>query len=545
MKIKLVLLIAVILGFFLRFYMLGGVPAGLTSDEADTGYDAYSILVNGRDQWGAFLPIASFKGFGDNRSPLYTYLVVPSVALFDVSSFAVRFPSAIAGVLSIIFLFLLTKILFDEMTALVSAFLLAVSPWAVGLSRQGIESNVGMLFIIAGLYFAIRGLNQKKYLFISVILFVSSVYTYTSYLVITPLILGSLFFFYRKKFQKMKREVIILGALFLIGVLPLFFLSSASSRFSQVGIGQDITSKGLIEVLNQKIGACQEQVPGIVCRSIDNKIILFVTTFFQNYLHHFSFDFLFLKGTTTQFSLLPERGLLYLYEVIFLVAGAYFLVRKKNFLILVLLLCSVIPDAMSGGGHHSRASAMIPFLMILSSVGLIGLVKSVKRFKVEKYVGFVVACCILFAVFTFFLTYITFFKNNYSSYSQYVYKELSKDLLIQKNNYSKVYVSNYLNDTQQYIFYLFYNKIDPKKVQTKKGISYKNESGGFITVKQIDNIYFDNFIANPKIPEYYTLDKKSLFIAHPDAFRKEIVSLKKYKDLSGGTIFEAVEYKEL
>jgi 4-amino-4-deoxy-L-arabinose transferase-like glycosyltransferase len=96
MKTKLALAVIIIVGFFLRFYMLGSVPAGLTSDEADTGYDAYSILVSGRDQWGQFLPITSFKGFGDNRSPLYTYLVVPFVGLFDLSPFAVRLPSALA-----------------------------------------------------------------------------------------------------------------------------------------------------------------------------------------------------------------------------------------------------------------------------------------------------------------------------------------------------------------------------------------------------------------------------------------------------------------
>lgn len=545
MKTKLALVVIIIIGFFFRFYMLGSVPAGLTSDEADTGYDAYSILINGRDQWGKFLPITSFKGFGDNRSPLYTYLVVPSVALFDLSAFAVRLPSALAGVFSVLFIFFLAKIMFDEVIGIISSLFLAISPWSIGLSRQGIESNVGILLVIAGLYFILRGLNEKKYLFISAILFIASIYTYTSYLVIAPLLLASIFFINRKKFLKKKKQVAIFAVLFLIGIVPLFFLTSASSRFSQVGIGHDVTSQGLIEVLNQKIGTCQQQIPNVLCRVLDNKILLFTSTFFQNYLHHFSFDFLFLKGTTTQYSLLPERGLLYLYEALLLIAGLYFLVRKKSFLAIVLLLCSVVPDAMSGGGHHSRASAMVPFLVIISSVGLVGLLKSFRYTKMKKYVGIGVACCIFFAVISFFVTYLTYFKNNYSSYSQYVYRDLSKDLAKQKSNYSKIYVSNYRNDTQQYIFYLFYNKIDPRKVQSRQGIVLTNEDGGFITVRKIDNIYFDNFIANPKIPEKYLNDKESLFIAHPDAFQKDVTVKKEYKDLSGGTNFEAVEYNQL
>jgi hypothetical protein len=230
---------------------------------------------------------------------------------------------------------------------------------------------------------------------------------------------------------------------------------------------------------------------------------------------------------------------------VFLIAGIYFLVRKKNVLVLILLLCTVIPDAMSGGGHHSRASAMVPFLMIITSVGVVDLIRVSKRFKSEKYVGIVVGFCMIFTVVSFFVTYVTYFKNNYSTYSQYVFKELSKDLFKEKNNYSKIYVSNYRNDTQQYIFYLFYNKIDPAIVQSKKGIHVTKEDGGFIAVKQISNIYFDNFIAFPTIPEKYNTDEKSLFIAHPDAFNKDVVVKKSYKDLSGGINFEAVEYSNL
>ena len=541
MKIKIILVAIVVIGFILRFTMLGSIPAGLTSDEADTGYDAYSILITGRDQWGIPFPLTSFKGFGDNRSPLYTYLAVPAIKFFDLSSFAVRFPSALAGVLTILMMFLLSKRLFDEKTAVLSSVLVAVSPWAIGLSRQGIESNIGILLIISSFYLLIRGFNSKKALYLSSLLFVASVYAYTSYLVITPLLLAVFLYVYRKKFQKAKKRLVIFSLIFLLGIIPLFLFTSAGSRFSQVGLGQDVTSVGLIDVVNEKIGSCQEQLPGIICRVINNKALLFSSTFFQNYLRHFSFDFLFLKGTTTQFSLLPERGLLYMYEVIFLLVGIYVLIRKKNYLIVALLLCTVIPDALSGSGHHSRASAMLPFILIIEAVGLIYLLQLFQKNKHTKYIGIFIALFMLFSVISFSITYFTYFKKNYSSYSQYVYKELSVDLFTMKNKYPKIYVSNYLNDTPQYIFYLFYNKIDPR---TNK-LTTKVSENGFISVTSVANVYFDNFIANPSLPERYMRESKSLFIAHPDAFRKDVIVKKKYKDLTGGTNFEAVEYKGL
>ena len=78
----------VLLALFLRIYLLGIVPPGLTNDEADIGYDAYAILITGSDQWGNFLPTTSFMGFGDYRLPLYTYLVVPFVKIFNLNSFS-------------------------------------------------------------------------------------------------------------------------------------------------------------------------------------------------------------------------------------------------------------------------------------------------------------------------------------------------------------------------------------------------------------------------------------------------------------------------
>src|SRR5438067_1428184 len=126
-----------ILAVFLRFYQLSDIPSGLTNDEADIGYDAYSLAKTGHDQWNQFLPISGFIGFGDYRLPLYTYLVVPSVIAFDLSTFAVRFPSALFGAISTLLMYFFASKIFGKKIGLLSAFLFAVSPWSIGLSRIG------------------------------------------------------------------------------------------------------------------------------------------------------------------------------------------------------------------------------------------------------------------------------------------------------------------------------------------------------------------------------------------------------------------------
>jgi len=112
MKKYTILFIALALGTFLRLWQLSAVPNGLTWDEAAIGYNAFSILKTGKDEHGAFLPII-FKSFGDYKPGLYIYLTVPAVAIFGLNEFAVRFPSAIAGILAILGVYLLTKELFS------------------------------------------------------------------------------------------------------------------------------------------------------------------------------------------------------------------------------------------------------------------------------------------------------------------------------------------------------------------------------------------------------------------------------------------------
>src|SRR3989344_9151444 len=88
-----------LLGVFLRFFILGQVPVSLHRDEAFLGYNAYSILKTGRDISGSFLPIHLESFFFSPAG--YSYFSIPSVALFGLSEFSVRFASALFGSLTI------------------------------------------------------------------------------------------------------------------------------------------------------------------------------------------------------------------------------------------------------------------------------------------------------------------------------------------------------------------------------------------------------------------------------------------------------------
>ena len=70
------LVFIVFLAVLLRFFKLGSIPPHLTPDEAALGYNAYSILKTGKDEFGKTFPLV-FKSFGDYKPGLYVYASVP------------------------------------------------------------------------------------------------------------------------------------------------------------------------------------------------------------------------------------------------------------------------------------------------------------------------------------------------------------------------------------------------------------------------------------------------------------------------------------
>src|SRR3989344_5968134 len=96
-KVGLILLAAL----SVRLVYLDVRPKGFSWDEAALGYNAYSLLKTGRDEYGSVLP-GILKSFGDYKPGLYAYLTVPAVATLGLNELATRLPAAIAGGLLVV-----------------------------------------------------------------------------------------------------------------------------------------------------------------------------------------------------------------------------------------------------------------------------------------------------------------------------------------------------------------------------------------------------------------------------------------------------------
>src|SRR3989344_1675551 len=81
----------VFIAFIIRVWSLNSNPPSLNWDEASLGYNAYSLLKTGSDEWSRQWPI-SFQAFGEYKLPGYIYVTIPFIALFGLSEFSVRLP---------------------------------------------------------------------------------------------------------------------------------------------------------------------------------------------------------------------------------------------------------------------------------------------------------------------------------------------------------------------------------------------------------------------------------------------------------------------
>jgi len=492
---KYLVVIVFLLALILRVWKITEYPAGLNADEAAIGYNAYSLLKTGKDEFGHSWPM-TFQSFNDFKPGIYFYLVLPFVKLLGLNELAVRLPSVILGTITVLILYLLVKELFDsESLAISSMLLLTISPWHLHFSRGGWETNTATFFIVTGTYFLMKALKAPKFYFLSSLFYLLSLYTYHSARVIVPLLIFGLVILYRKEILRKSnfRWIFLTIGVGVFLTLPLVFsfLGSAGvSRFSGVGIFADT---GPIWRVNELRG--QHQNPySLSSKLLHNKVFAYEIAILENYFSHFSGDFLFINGDEIQRNKIPEMGQLYLIEIVFLPLGIYFFLknRPKNWEVPFIWL-AVAPIASSltfQSPHALRALNMVIPIMIINSYGLVNLLSWV-RSKLTIILSSLFI--ILFFLFYFWsLTdylhqYYVHYPQRYPAAWEYGFKELVNYIKSNEKKYTKIYVTNKYD--QPYILFAFYLQYPPEKFQEEAKLTPRDKYG-FSTVDNFDKYYF-------------------------------------------------------
>lgn len=243
------LIVILLIALFFRTFRLSFSPPRLTHDEMSIGYNAYSILKTGKDEWGRSFPL-DFEAFGDHKLPGYVYVLVPFLSFLPMDIISIKIPSIIAGLFTVLAIFYLTKtITKNKHLSFLAAFLLAISPWPIHISRMALESNLALAIFSWGIYFLIKVFDEKsikntskkwfknnKDVVLAGLLLALSTYFYIAYRLITILVL-LIIFILNFKYKLNRNKLVILFISFVIVILPLagqLLGKSGTARFTQV-----------------------------------------------------------------------------------------------------------------------------------------------------------------------------------------------------------------------------------------------------------------------------------------------------------------------
>lgn len=226
-KNKMLLVLIVLLGSLVRLLYLGSVPGGLHQDEAIVAWNAFSLLNNGYDSAGHIWPVY-VADWGDGHSLLYCILAIPFLILNGnhISHFASRMPQALVGIITIVALYGILKKMFDETHALWGAFLLAICPWHITMCRWGLDANLVPGFLMFGLFFFLKGLDNEKYLLVSALFYGLTLHCYAVIWPLVPLLMILQIFYglYHKKLRINKWSLGATAILFILALPCMLFV---------------------------------------------------------------------------------------------------------------------------------------------------------------------------------------------------------------------------------------------------------------------------------------------------------------------------------
>jgi len=532
---RIIFVLILVLAFVLRFYQLGVNPPSLDWDETALGYNAWSILKTSKDEYGIRLPL-TLRSFDDYKPPVYVYLTVPSVAIFGLNDFAVRLPSALLGVLTVVTICFLAYEIFQSWgVGLLAMFLMSISPWHLQFSRVAFETNIALSFTVFGAWAFLAGLKKSKLLILSIILFGVALYSYHSARIFVPLLGLTLVAIFRKNLFQFWKYCLIAGVIGIIICLPLFrILTTTEGRMRLHGV----SSIADPAILYQSIAKIEEdQTSGFpLGRFVHNRRIVYLRTFLEGYLYHFNATWLFFRSDLNRHHA-PGIGLLYFWELPFVLTGIYLLLKNKPRYYLVIFawwLLSPVPAAPTTQLPHAvRTLNMVVPMVLFSAYGLYGFFEYLKNktFLVKNSLLFVFGCLLFFNFVYYLHQYYVHMPVEWSFDWQYGRKQAAAATESLKDRYAKVVVSTKLE--QPHMFWLYYLKYDPVKYLSEGGTS----SGGFAEVRN----KFDKYEFRPINWEKDQFEKNVLFVGLPSEFPGDARLIKTIYYLNGEEAIKIVD----
>lgn len=238
-------------------------------------------------------------------------------------------------------------------------------------------------------------------------------------------------------------------------------------------------------------------LPDKIARLYSNKVTYVVNLFLQNYSSYLSPYFLFFQGAGEwSYGMIPGRGIMYLFEFLFVGLSLIAFIRRKEssflgFIFLWIILSPLAAAITKGPGYAAnRLAVMLPAIEIFSAYGFYLFYLFIK----EKFTNKISLFVIYSSVWIVFLSSFLSFGENYLFHSPYKaadsmhygMREMVEYLSSVEGDYNEIRVSR--SFSVPHISIAFYKKIDPRDYQEasegwliyqNKGFSYLDQMEGY------------------------------------------------------------------
>lgn len=497
MRTKKILIAILLLGALLRLVFLATNPPHLTPDEASLGYNAYSILKTGKDEYGKILPVI-FKSFGDYKPGLYVYLTVPFIGVFGLNEWSVRLPSAVAGVFSIYLLYLTVRELFPKRKylPLVSSFLLAIAPWHMHFSRGAWEVNVSLTLTLAGIYFFIKSFDKAKNIIFSALFFGITLVTYQGAKLASAIVLVLLVITFWKEVKKLvtKNTKYVMGGvglgLFVSLPIILSLFQGKTGRLTVFSLfsyprPKDYT-QAFLDQGDEKFGSLSYYL-------YHSETLNFKREILGRWFNHLSDRFLYFEGDwQNPRHSAPHNGMFVLADMVLVIMGFIALARinsRKTRFILFWAGLASLPAILSRDEVHAvRSYNMLVPLVMMDAFGAMFIWENLKKNGFFKKALLILFGLYYLGTYIYFLdAYFVHLPKSDSKYWRYGYKQIVETITPIQGNYELIQVEQ--SYAQPYIYFLFYQRYDPAKYQKEAKLT-ESGVGDVGQVERLGNIRF-------------------------------------------------------
>ena len=482
---RLLFLIFLTVGVIARVWRFGQVPAGMNQDEAFAAYEAYSLLTTGQDTAGYSFPVY-LTAWGSGMNALESYLMIPFIALFGLEVWAVRLPQLIVGIFSLAAAYDILKRTAGHWAGLCGLFLMAVCPWHILLSRWALESNLAPGFLLFGLCFFLRGLEDHRFFLLSALMYGLSLYCYAAIWPFVPLalLLQAGYALRCGQIRFRGRDGLWLG----LSVLELFLLALPLLLFLPVNLG----------VLN-KIRLPFLSVPKLLVMRSGEFSLSSLPENAASLL-----DLLFRQSDGLLWNSPEGFGLFYYGTLPFFLVGACRALRdafaalrdgepRPLGLLAVPLLAGLLQGVCLANINVNRVNSLWPAVVLLSGLGVWTLCARIGSRALIVPLIFYAAL---------FVRFESYYFNGYAGETQGVFRyglEDAVDAALAREG--EICVTPGAN----YACVLFYSAQDPDEYRST--VEYTNYPSAFLSVERFGRFRFSSDLTSPDPSCIYIVDK--------------------------------------